>query len=189
MRYAPLWALLLLIGFAPVQARDVAGVSVPEMIKLHSGDTQLLLNGAGIRRKFFMGIYVGALYLPQPARDASSVLSMPGAKRFSMEFVYSEVSPSKLIPAWNQGFEDNTSPEVLRTLRPRIANFNGLFPTLRKGDRVDIDIIPGQGSQIWINDSLKGKIGGDDFAQALLRIWLGAQPADASLKRALLADN
>lgn len=188
MRYAPLWALLFLIGLAPVQAREITGVSVPEMIKLHTGDTQLMLNGAGIRRKYLMSIYVGALYLPQRAREANSVLGMPGAKRFSMEFVYSEVPPSKLIPTWNQGFEDNLSPELLRTLRPRIANFNGMFPTLRKGDRVDIDIIPGQGTQVWINDALRGKISGDDFAQALLRIWLGEQPADASLKRALLGN-
>ena len=32
----------------------------------------------------------------------------------------------------------------------------------------------------------KGTIAGEDFNRALLRIWLGEQPADASLKKAML---
>ncbi|MBU1190793.1 MAG: chalcone isomerase family protein [Gammaproteobacteria bacterium] len=186
MRYVALLTVLLLTGLTPVQAREIAGITVPETVKLHSVDKTLTLNGAGVRRKFFMSIYVGALYLPSATQDAEKVLSMPGAKRLNMQFVYSEIRPEKLIPVWNKGFEDNLSPELLRTLRPRIANFNGLFPTLHKGDRVDIDIVPGVGTQVWINDSLKGKVSGDDFAKALLRIWLGEKPADTSLKRALL---
>lgn len=189
MRHAALLAALLLIGLAPAQAREIAGVMVPEAVTLHSADKTLNLNGAGVRRKFFLSIYIGSLYLPHPAQDADSVLSMPGAKRISMQFVYTEVPPEKLIPVWNQGFEDNLSPEALRSLRPRIANFNGMFPTLRKGDRVDIDIVPGVGTQVWINDHLQGKVSGDDFAKALLRIWLGEYPADKGLKRALLGGN
>lgn len=189
MRYVPLLAVLLLTGLAPVQAREIAGVTVPEAVKLYPTDETLHLNGAGIRRKLFMSIYVGALYLPRATQEAEKVISMPGGKRLSMQFVYSEIPPEKLIPIWNQGFEDNLSPDVLRKLRPRIANFNGFFPTLRKGDRVDIDIIPGVGTQVWINDTLKGKVGGDDFAKALLRIWIGEKPADKALKRALLVGN
>lgn len=189
MRYATLLIVLLFIGLAPVQAREIAGVTVPEAVKLHSADKTLKLNGAGVRRKFFLNIYIGALYLPRAAQDAESVLVMPGAKRVSMQFVYSEVRPEKLIPIWNKGFEDNLSPEALRALRPRIANFNGMFPTLRKGDRVDIDIVPGVGTQVWVNDNLRGKVSGDDFAKALLRIWLGERPAGKALKRALLGGN
>jgi hypothetical protein len=33
---------------------------------------------------------------------------------------------------------------------------------------------------------LVSAIGGEDFAQALLRVWLGAEPADSGLKRAML---
>lgn len=194
MRYAALrglfpgllLGLFLLTGLATAQAREVAGVEIPESAKTHTADRTLVLNGAGVRRKYFIGIYVGALYLPQPARDAQTVLDMPGAKRFSMHFIYSEVKPDKLVPAWNQGFEDNLSPEELRALRLRIANFNGMFPVLYKGDRVDIDFVPGAGTQVWVNDTLRGKVAGDDFARALLRIWLGEHPADTALKRALL---
>jgi long-chain acyl-CoA synthetase len=43
--------------------------------------------------------------------------------------------------------------------------------------------------QVWINDRLRGKVAGDDFARALLRIWLGEHPADSGLKEALLGGN
>lgn len=186
MRLAALLSLILVSGLPPLQAREVSGIDVPETVLLRAVPEPLELNGAGIRRKLFVGIYVGALYLPKPARDLAGILQMPGAKRFSMHFIHAEIRPEKLVPVWKQGFEQNLSPEAFRALRPRIANFNGLFPTLRKGDRVDIDMLPGVGTQVWVNGDLRGKVVGDDFARALLHVWLGKHPADADLKQALL---
>lgn len=187
MRILALLSLLMLTGLPTLHAQELAGVRVPETVRLHQGSGALALNGAGVRRKLFVGIYVGALYLPQPARDLATILDMPGAKRFSMHFVQPEIPPEKLVPVWKQGFRENLSPDAFASLRPRIANFNGLFPALREGDRVDIDLIPGIGTQVWINGDLRGKVAGDDFARALLHIWLGERPADAALKRALLS--
>ncbi|HEY9198915.1 MAG TPA: chalcone isomerase family protein, partial [Gammaproteobacteria bacterium] len=123
-------------------------------------------------------------------RDAAAVLDQPGAKRMSLQFVYKEIRAEKLVSAWNEGFERNLPPNQFRALRPRIANFNGLFPTLRQGDRVDIDFLPradkGAVTQVWINGVLRGKVRGADFARALLQIWLGDYPVDADLKQALL---
>ena len=189
MRFVVLLGLLLLSSSPPLHARELAGIDVPEIVRLHDDNDPLSLNGAGIRRTLFADVYVGALYLPQPAQDLAGILRTPGAKRFSMHFIRSEIRPEKLVPVWNRGFEKNLSPEEFRALRPRIANFNGLFPTLRKGDRVDIDMLPGIGTQVWINDKLRGRVTGDDFARALLHIWLGEHPADTGLKRALLGGN
>lgn len=187
-RLAPLLALLIVLSVA--QASELAGVTVPDAVKTNADGIELKLNGAGIRERFFMDIYVGALYLPQPARDSAAVLEQRGAKRMSMHFIYKEIEAEKLVAAWNEGFEKNLPPEQFRALRPRIANFNGLFPTLRKGDRVDIDILPradkGATTQVWLNGTLRGKVGGGDFARALLQIWLGEHPVDADLKQALL---
>lgn len=187
-RLALLFTLLNLLPAA--QALDLAGVTVDDTVKTHAYGTDLKLNGAGIRQRFFMDIYVGALYLPEPARDTAAVLEQRGAKRMSLHFVHKEVDAEKLVAAWTEGFEKNLPPEQFRALRPRIANFNGLFPTLRKGDRVDIDILPradkGATTQVWLNGALRGKVGGGDFARALLLIWLGEHPVDADLKQALL---
>jgi hypothetical protein len=186
MRHLLLCSCLLLSALTPVQARELAGIAIPEQARVHTDAAPLTLNGAGMRRKLFVSLYVGALYLPKPSRDADEIIAMPGAKRFSMHFVHKEITPDKLVPVWNEGFEKNLGAEKFRALRPRIANFNGLFPTLRRGDRVEIDFLPGRGVQVWINDRLRGKVAGDDFSRALLRIWLGEHPADSGLKKALL---
>lgn len=187
-RLVLLFALLLPLPAA--QALELSGVTVPEAVKMNADGTELQLNGAGIRQRFFMDVYVGALYLPQTSRDAAAVLDQHGAKRMSLHFVYKEISAEKLVSAWNEGFEKNLSPEQFRALRARIANFNGMFPTLHKGDRIDIDILPradkGAVTQVWLNGALRGKVGGEDFARALLQIWLGKYPVDADLKQALL---
>jgi hypothetical protein len=48
--------------------------------------------------------------------------------------------------------------------------------------------MPDEGTQVWINDMLKGSVPGEDFSRALLKIWLGSKPADAGLKDAMLGN-
>ena len=71
-------------------------------------------------------------------------------------------------------------------LAERIEQFNGFFPDVKKGDVVDVDYIPGAGTQVRINGDSKGAIEGEDFHKATLRIWLGTAPASAGLKKAML---
>ncbi len=52
---------------------------------------------------------------------------------------------------------------------------------------VNVDYIPGTGTQVGINGESKGAIEGEDFHQATLRIWLGDAPASTGLKKAMLA--
>ncbi len=187
MRYVALLSLALLGLFSGVEAREVAGVDVPEQIRFEADNTPLHLNGAGVRRKLFFDIYIGALYLPQAGeRDPARIIDAVSAKRVSMHILHAEIPAEKLVRGWKDGFAANLSAEELRALRPRIANFNGLFPTLRRGDQVHFDFVPNSGVQVWINGKLRGRVAGADFSRALLRIWLGEKPADKGLKKALL---
>jgi hypothetical protein len=52
---------------------------------------------------------------------------------------------------------------------------------------VDVDYLPGTGTQIRINGESKGTIEGEDFHKATLKIWLGDAPASTGLKKAMLA--
>ena len=96
------------------------------------------------------------------------------------------MSDKKLVKTWNEGFAKNNSPATLKSLRDRIDQFNALFSTVRKGDVILINYLPDDGTQVWINGSLKGMVPGRDFNQALLKIWLGDKPADENLKKAWL---
>jgi len=52
---------------------------------------------------------------------------------------------------------------------------------------VDLDYLPESGTRLTVRGQPMGKdIAGEDFYQALLRIWLGARPAQDDLKDALL---
>ena len=186
MRFTPLLLLTLLL-VSPAQARTVADVKLDESLNLEGQALQL--NGAGIRKKLFIKVYVAALYLPQKTQNAEQAITAAGTKRMLMHFVYSEVSKEKLVAAWNEGFEGNTDGSTLATLGPRIERFNKLFPTLRENNTVWLDVVPGKGVRVSINGELKDVIEGDDFAQALLRIWLGKSPVTESLKEALLGQD
>ena len=177
---------VLIFGVQSVAAREIAGVAVPESVTLKN--KALVLNGAGIRKKLFMKIYVCALYLTAKRTAASEILADPEAKRIVMSFLYKEVGVERQVEGWNKGFRDNNSGEELKGLQDRINLFNSLFTTVRKGDVIRFDYMPEEGTQVWINDTLNGTVPGEDFFAALLKIWLGPKPAEASLKDALLGN-
>jgi hypothetical protein len=177
---------VLIFGVQSVAAREIAGVAVPESVTLKN--KALVLNGAGIRKKLFMKIYVCALYLTAKRTAASEILADPEAKRIVMSFLYKEVGVERQVEGWNKGFRDNNSGEELKGLQDRINLFNSLFTTVRKGDVIRFDYMPEEGTQVWINDTLNGTVPGEDFFAALLKIWLGPKPAEANLKDALLGN-
>jgi len=178
--------VVLIFGVQSVAAREIAGVAVPESVTLKN--KALVLNGAGIRKKLFMKIYVCALYLTAKRTAASEILADPEAKRIVMSFLYKEVGVERQVEGWNKGFRDNNSGEELKGLQDRINLFNSLFTTVRKGDVIRFDYMPEEGTQVWINDTLNGIVSGEDFFAALLKIWLGPKPAEANLKDALLGN-
>jgi len=180
---------LLLAGlvFSPLTAaREVAGINMPDTVQLSAGTPPLVLNGAGIRRKFFFKIYVAGLYLPSHQTSTEAVLSLPGPKRVRMQFLYKEVERDKLVTGWQEGFENNLDKASLEQLAPRLAKFNQLFRTMRRGDVINLDYQPEEGTRVIVNGNLQGVIEGADFYAALLQVWLGEKPADADLKTALL---
>lgn len=167
-----------------VHARDIAGVDVAENVSV--AGQELTLNGAGIRRKFFFKIYVGALYLKSPLSSAIQVLEDPNPKRIHMHFLYDEVSSKKLGKGWQEGFENNLTETEMAALQPRLTKFKDLFIDMKKGDSIDIDFVPATGVSVTINGERKGDITGKDFNRAMLSVWLGKEPADSSLKEAML---
>jgi hypothetical protein len=92
-------------------AAELSGVFVDDEIKAESGQS-LLLNGIGLREKFWVDVYVGSLYLPGKSDDVAEILSNPGPWRVQLDFVYKEVAAKKLLASWREGFEK------IKTLKP-----------------------------------------------------------------------
>ena len=167
-------------------ALNVAGVDVPDTVKIGAAGDDLLLNGAGIRKKFIIKVYVGALYLKSKTSDVSKAVSMSGAKRVRMHFLYKKVGADKLNSAWEEGFRANLDKSKYNALEGRLKSFMKFFPDMHKGEEVLLDYIPGTGTEVRINGTLAGTIEGEDFFQALMLVWLGDVPADKGLKKGML---
>ena len=179
-------AICLLLSSTQILAAEVSGVFIDAEFKAESGQL-LVLNGAGLREKFWVDVYVGSLYLPTRSNDIGEILSKPESWRIQLDIVYKEVSQEKLLDSWREGFEKNQSPETLQQLQSRITTFYQFFNRNAVAkDQFRFDYQPGIGTRVSKNQQLLGVIPGEDFGNALLEIWLGNHPADKSLKKAML---
>lgn len=165
---------------------NISGIKLADSMTL--GDDTLTLNGAGVRSKFFVKVYVGALYLHETTREAHQALTNTGAKSMQMVILYSKVDAEKITRGWTEGIQSNLDEVGQRKIASRLDSFNNLFPDLHAGDHVSMNFMPGQGTVLSINQETLGLIEGDDFFDALLSVWLGSKPADKKLKAGLLGN-
>ena len=171
------------------QAKSIANIEIPNIVSHSDQSTKLVLNGAGIRTKFFFDIYIGSLYLEKTYKTSKDVYAAHGEKRISMHFLYNDVSKEKLVDGWNDGFKNNLTTDELTKFKAQIEQFNSLFVTVKKGDVINLNFIPTTGTEVAINKKSLGLVEGDMFFTALLKIWLGDEPADSGLKKAMLGSD
>ncbi len=175
---------LALTIITPAQAKEIGGVSLPDTFT--AGKEQLILNGAGLRKKYFVKVYAGGLYLRKKETDAKKIITADEPMAIRMQFIYDGVSGKALVDAWNEGFANATMGN-LGHIKESADTFNSFFTEeARKGDIYDIIYTPGDGVTVSIKGKLKGSISGLDFKNALFAIWLGEKPVDNSLKQGML---
>jgi Chalcone isomerase-like len=181
--------LFTLLGFGNVQAFEVDSVNVAEKAKVGDG-VELSLNGAGMRKRVFFKVYVAALYLSEKKSTAEAVLTDAGPKRLALH-IRRELSAEQLLEALNDGLKANNSPAELAPLESRLKDFDNIMTSVGKaspGNLITLDFIPGTGTRVQLNGQTKGTIEGEDFNRALLKIWLGNNPVQDNLKKALLGN-
>ncbi len=186
-RLSPLLLLLMLLAGAwgAARAMEVAGVEVPDAVTLADGVT-LRLNGAGVRRKLFVKVYVGALYLPRPRSDPAAIVAADEPQRVEMRILYRKIGVRKLRESWEEGLRRNHPPERLAGLRPAIERYYATLRPVRRGDVVTLTYRPGVGTEVAVNGEVADVIPGRGLFAALLGVWLGPKPPDEGLKRAML---
>lgn len=166
---------------------DVGGVRFPATVSV--GGSALRLNGAGMRYRFVVRVYAAGLYLAGRATTPEAVLAMAGPKRLHV-VMQRDIDANELGRLFTRGMQANTPREVFARSIPGTLRIGEIFAArrrLRQGDTFSVDFVPGQGTQVRVNDQPQGApIAEPEFFSALLLIWLGPQPADAALKDALL---
>jgi hypothetical protein len=177
-------AALALVVAAPALARTVSGKEFPESVEV--GGSKLVLNGAGVRRKLFLKIYVGGLYLPSPSSDAAGIVAADAPKRVRLVFLRN-VSRDDLKKAYRVGIERNSPGAQVDALVAKLDDLAAALPdVLREGSEMAVTYVPGEGTTIVTGDGVRATVQGKDFADAIFRTWLGDRPADGSLKDAML---
>lgn len=175
--------ILLCYPFS-LSAKKVGGVEIPE--SLNYEEKALVLNGAGTRSKFFMDIYVGALYLEIKSQDAELILRDDKPMGIRLHIVSGMVDSDKLKEAINDGFDQSTGGNI-EPIKPQIDQFMALMETeVSKGDYFDFIYLPDVGIKVYKNTAYIEDVKGLNFKRAFFGIWLGDDPADDDLKEEML---
>ncbi len=180
--------MMLLVAACSAQALEIHGIKIAETAEVDG--TSLLLNGAGTRVKLFFKVYVTALYLHAKKADAAGILADNGAKRVNLIFLR-EADADQFITAMDEGLNDNNSAAALAALSPQLKAFRQMIVNsgeVNPGDVVTLDYLPGSGTRVLFNGNALGIVAGEQLFPALLKIWLGENPVDTRLKKALLAN-
>lgn len=180
-------ALACVAASGAMAEMNVSGVKYEDSTDVRG--TKLQLNGAGIRYKAVFKVYTAGLYLTKKASTPEEVLAAPGAKRMNIVMLR-EIDSGELGKLFSRGMEDNMDKAAFSKLIPGVMRMSQIFSDYKKlnpGDNFAIDWVPGTGTIITVMGKPQGEpFKEPEFFNALLRIWLGPNPADWKLKDALL---
>lgn len=176
----------LLMAFMATQAsaKNVAGVNMPD--QLQYGGKTMILNGAGVRKKFFMKLYVSGLYLTAKNKDGDAVMKADEPMSIRLAITSSLISPEKMKSTTLEGFQRAMKGDI----SPLKKEINQLLNSFNKGvgpgDVYELTNVPGSGVHVVRNGKLVETIRSQPFKQTLFGIWLSKAPVHAGLRAQML---
>ena len=174
-------SLVLATGAA---ALDVEGVKLDD--KTSVGGQELVLNGAGVRKRALFKVYVGSLYVPENVKTGEEVLAK-SPRRIQLNLLRN-LSSDQLTNALLDGFKQNLTAAEMQAIAVQTGELAAVmksFGEAKEGSVVTLDFI-GNATKIGLNGATRGSIDGAAFNDALMKIWVGEHPAQDDLKKAML---
>ena len=179
-----IFAAVLLLSVSSVNALEVGGANLDESLKI--GNTDLVLNGAGVRNKFFLDVYACGLYLKEKTQDSKKIIDADEPMAIRISVLSGLMSADKMIGAYEEGFINSTNNNV-DPLKDKIAIFiDGHKGEFGKKDVLDISYDPATGTTVTIKGKVTATVPGLDFKKAVFGIWLCDKPAQKDLKKKML---
>ena len=176
-------AAALVVAATTAGAATVAGTKVDDTVTVNN--QKLVLNGAALRKKFVVKVYVGALYLTGKQTSAASILAADAPRRQVMHFLY-DVDKGKMAEAWEEGLTANTpnaSPEV----KTAFKTLSSWMEDMKEGQTIVLTYVPGIGTTVEVAGRNKGTLGGKAVSDAILNTWIGPKPGPgADFKKGVL---
>ena len=138
-----------------------------------------------LRKKLFIKVYAGALYLPSKQSDAATILDADVPRRMVMHFVF-DVGKGKIAEAWTEGLEANTR-NASADVKNAFHTLSSWMEDMKKGQEIVLTYVPGSGTTVEVNGKVKGTLPGKAVADAILATWIGPKPGPGNdFKNAVL---
>ncbi|MBK8972221.1 MAG: chalcone isomerase family protein [Hahellaceae bacterium] len=180
--------LLAATGIAQgVQAKEIDGIEVAEVLPAEGDRPELFLNGAAKRKYLmFVDVYVGSLYVEEPSNDPNYLMSQDTTRR--MEFnILRDVRGRRIAEAFYEGMRLNVPQEKAEAMSEGIQKILHMFDQrLMPGDKAVVEYIPGRGTRVILAGEDRGTIPGKDLFDAILSIWIGEYPVSSDFKAGIL---
>ena len=181
-------AASLSLSMLAAQAAEVSGIKFDESATM--AGKSLVLNGLGVRYKV-VKVYALGIYLSEKKNHTADVLALTTPKRFRI-VTLRDITSDELGQAFLTGINKNLSKDEKAKFVNQLVKFGELFNEIeggKKGDTIIGDFVPGTGTVITMNGKQLGQAIPDPaFFNAILRIWIGDNPADPTLKPLLLGE-
>ena len=162
----------------------VAGIEMPNTFK--AGNKTLVLNGTGIRRKFFFDIYAAGLYVEKKSKNSRVIINRNSPVAIRLHMVSSLVNAKNMSEATREGFRRSTNGNIA-PLKGKIDRIISVFQQgIKKYDVYDLVYLPNRGVTIYKNKRRAITVPGMDIKKALFGIWLGRRTELKSLRSQLL---
>lgn len=168
------------------QAIEINDIEVADTIQV--AEQSLALNGTGIRSKFFLNIYIGALYLNEKSSDAEKLIAADEAMTIRLYITSSLIDGEKMSEATLDGFVKSTGGN-LGPIQKEVESLIGAFrDAVEDNDVFDLQYVPGTGVSVVRNGETKVVVPGLEFKKALFGIWLSEDPVQDDLKDGMLGE-
>ena len=181
---ASITILVLPLGAA---AAKIADQTFADRITL--GNTELLLNGVGVRAVAWFKGYAAGLYLAEKAATPAQVVAVKGPKRVQLKMLI-DVDAKEFTKAFNVGIRRNTSADEQARMGDEMTQFDHTIDAIgavKKGDVINLDFVPARGVVMTVNGAERGKpINNELLYAGILKIFIGELPVDRKLKDGLL---
>ena len=174
----------LVLGSTATHAKKLRGIELAETADF-AGD-ELVLNGAGVRTKLIIKLYVGSLYTKAKSNDGNAIIDADEPMAIRLNVISDLLTRDKMVKALKSGFKSSTGGDT-SAIQPQIDQMMGLLQgKIGTKDQYTMSYKPASGTHIFKNGEEVGAIEGLDFKKALFGIWLSDKPAQKSLKAGML---
>jgi Chalcone isomerase-like len=172
----------LVLATFPAWGAEVAGIKLEDKTTVANAD--LTLTGAGLRKRLFFQVYAIGLYVQDRKADP---IVQPGPKRVHIHMLR-DVGAEQFTEALVDGIKANHTEAEAKALEPRLKQLGATMAQLKEAKSGMAIALEWTGKETLL--AVDGKpagapIPGEDFYRALLRIWLGENPVQDELKKAL----